>query len=291
VFKLTPPATGQTWTETMLYKFCSLPSCSDGAAPAAGLIFDPTGTVLYGTTEIGGGPADGGTVFQLTPPVAPQTQWTETVLYSFQGGADGFDPTASLIFDSAGTVLYGTTLQGGGPSNGGTVFQLTPPVAPQTKWTKTTLYSFQGGTDGLYPSRLILDATGALYGATQNGGINCEGTVFKLAPPVAPQTQWTETVLYRFGAQAGTADGISPSGGLIFDSSGALYGTTAGGGNSTPTEGAVDCDITAHTHNRKGHSDRRGHRHLASAPGASYRSAIGRLGSSSARRLCWNLLA
>ena len=68
VFKLTPPANGQTtWTETVLYRFCSQPSCSDGGLPLAGLIFDKEG-VLYGTT-FGGGSSGlvGGTVFKMTP--------------------------------------------------------------------------------------------------------------------------------------------------------------------------------------------------------------------------------
>jgi uncharacterized repeat protein (TIGR03803 family) len=48
VFKLTPPAKGRTaWTETVLYWFCSQPSCSDGAAPFAGLIADNRGLWLH----------------------------------------------------------------------------------------------------------------------------------------------------------------------------------------------------------------------------------------------------
>src|ERR1019366_6306689 len=63
VFKLTPPAKGQTtWTETVLYRFCSLSNCSDGAFPAAGVITDKHGA-LYGTTFTGGGSSNGGTVF------------------------------------------------------------------------------------------------------------------------------------------------------------------------------------------------------------------------------------
>jgi uncharacterized repeat protein (TIGR03803 family) len=62
-------------------------------------------------------------VFKLTPPAAGQTQWTETVLYRFTGGADGTYPLASLIFDVNG-ALYGTTNLGGA-SNWGTVFKLT----------------------------------------------------------------------------------------------------------------------------------------------------------------------
>jgi uncharacterized repeat protein (TIGR03803 family) len=65
VFKLTPPAKGQTaWTETVLYNFCSQPSCSDGLSPQTGLIADERGT-LYGTT-LSGGSSGAGTVFKLT---------------------------------------------------------------------------------------------------------------------------------------------------------------------------------------------------------------------------------
>ena len=64
VFQLTPPAKHQTaWTETVLYQFCSLPNCSDGSGPQAGLIADGKGA-LYSTTE-GGGSERHGTVFKL----------------------------------------------------------------------------------------------------------------------------------------------------------------------------------------------------------------------------------
>jgi uncharacterized repeat protein (TIGR03803 family) len=71
----------------------------------------------------------------------------ETVLYSFQGGSDGNDPEAGLIFDKEG-ALYGTT-SGRGSGGNGTVFKLTPPAKGQTQWKETVLYSFQGGTMGL----------------------------------------------------------------------------------------------------------------------------------------------
>ena len=54
VFKLTPPPKGQTaWKETVIYRFCSLSNCSDGATPRGGLITDKQGA-LYGTTSVGG---------------------------------------------------------------------------------------------------------------------------------------------------------------------------------------------------------------------------------------------
>jgi uncharacterized repeat protein (TIGR03803 family) len=162
---------------------------------------------------------------------------TETVLHKFKGGSDGANPHAGLISDSTG-ALYGTTWRGGGTGcvgglGCGTVFKLPPPAAGQTKWTKEILYRFQGGSDGEAPlAPLILDSTGALYGTTLAGGVSFGlGTVFKLTPPAAGQTLWTETILYRFGGVGG--DGIGPEAGLIFDSKGALYGTTAGGGGAS----------------------------------------------------------
>jgi uncharacterized repeat protein (TIGR03803 family) len=86
--------------------------------------------------------------------------------------------------------------------------------------------------DGNSPqaSGLIFDKKGALYGTTTFGGISNLGTVFKLTPPAAGQTQWTEAVLYSF---AGGNDGSIPAfGSLIFDQKGALYGTRNLGGAS-----------------------------------------------------------
>jgi hypothetical protein len=95
-------------TETVLYNF---KGGNDGDSPAAGLIADSEG-VLYGTTQSGGGPANAGVVFTLTPPVPPATQWTKKVIYRFQGGSDGAQPRAGLIFNSNGR-LFGTTSGGG----------------------------------------------------------------------------------------------------------------------------------------------------------------------------------
>jgi uncharacterized repeat protein (TIGR03803 family) len=69
----------------------------DGENPYAGLIFDAAGN-LYGTTS-DGGTSNSGTLFELTP--AAGGTWTEKVLHSFSGGADGTHPYAGLIFDAA----------------------------------------------------------------------------------------------------------------------------------------------------------------------------------------------
>jgi uncharacterized repeat protein (TIGR03803 family) len=190
VFKLTPPARGQTaWTETTIWTFSG---GNDGAVPFfGGLIADETGA-LYGTTGAGGafpdecGGVGCGTVFKLTPPAAGQTAWTLSTLWSFTGGSDGGFPVAGLIADRNGT-LYGTTYMYGA-FGAGVVFKLTPPgVAGQTPWTETVLWPFTGRSDGQDPAGgLIADHKGTLYGTTQFGGnLSCAGgfgcgVVFKL---------------------------------------------------------------------------------------------------------------
>jgi uncharacterized repeat protein (TIGR03803 family) len=170
--------------------------------------------------------------------VDPTTR-KETVLYAFTSRNGfhpdaGWQPNAGLIFDAKGN-LYGTTAQGGNYLNGcstsgcGVVFKVDP-----TTRKETVLYKFTGGADGAGPrAGLIFDAKGNLYGTTYNGGNNvnsCDGSggsgcgvVFKVDP-----TTRKETVLYTF---TGGADGAGPTGGLIFDAKGNLYGTTYNGGD------------------------------------------------------------
>jgi uncharacterized repeat protein (TIGR03803 family) len=106
--------------------------------------------------------------------------------------------------------------------------------------TEKVIYSFRGGSDGSNPmSALVADHAGNLYGTTAGGGSSsciagC-GTVFQLAPPAAQGGPWTEAVLYRF---TGGTDGAAPESNLIFDASGNLYGTTAGGGDAS-SDGTV----------------------------------------------------
>lgn len=122
VFELSPSSAG--WTEQVLYSFCSLEDCVDGAAPEAGVTFDKSGN-LYGTTSIGGSNKyrGGGVVFKLTP---GSNGWTENVLYAFHTptGPFGGYLLGDVALDSAGNVY--STANSGGANGVGVVFRVTP---------------------------------------------------------------------------------------------------------------------------------------------------------------------
>ena len=191
--------------ETVLHSFRG---GADGANPYSGLLRSSSGTI-YGTTYQGG-TDNAGVVFEIGP------SGHEKVLYTFTGGADGGNPYAGVIADSAGN-LYGTTYYGG-TANAGVVYKLAP------SGQETVLYSFSGGADGSNPrAGLISDSDGNLYGTTVSGGAFgpywAGGVVYKVSP--AGQ----ETVLYSFNGQ-GFVPSV-PFSGVIRDSDGNLYGTTS----------------------------------------------------------------
>jgi uncharacterized repeat protein (TIGR03803 family) len=134
------------------------------------------------------------------------------ILYSFQGEPDQASPQAGLTVLSG--FLYGTTASGG-TYNDGTVFRLRP-----TGGQKALLYSFKGGNDGANPVANLLAVDGKLFGTTQSGGADGEGTVFRIDP------NGKEMVLHSFGNQL---DGAQPMAGLAL-SRGVMYGTTYAGG-------------------------------------------------------------
>ena len=186
IYKLTPNS-DRTWSESVLYSFCSLANCHDGQSPSATLIFDQAGNV-YGTTSNGG--AHGlGTVFELVP--GQGGSWTEKVLHHFTGGKDGSNPyNASVNLNEAGSV-FGTTFQGGNLSdcNGagcGVVFKLAP--NSNGGWNETVLHAFAGHPGANPVTGLTFDAAGNLYGTT-SGSTNwgqCSaktcGSVFEITP-------------------------------------------------------------------------------------------------------------
>jgi uncharacterized repeat protein (TIGR03803 family) len=238
---------------TILHSFAG--HTIDGANPAAGLVRDCCGN-LYGTTVQGG---DGfGTVFRIdkngnetvlrsftggwdgeypncligvgegifygtTAGAKPHSYGTafkvdstgkETVLYRFKGAPDGQFPTGCLAIDSAGN-LYGTTSEGG-VNGAGTVFKL------DTSGNETILLNFDGQNGGDPQGGLIIDAVDNLYGTTEGGGSTGAGVIFQL------DSSGNETVLHSFNE---AVDGFNPTGVLLIDAAGNLYGTANGGGN------------------------------------------------------------
>jgi large repetitive protein len=179
---------------------------SDGQEPTAGLVLDSQGN-LYGTTEFGGTSGDG-TVFEIV-----KGSDSITTLSSFIFG-NGMDPTAGLVLDSQGD-LYGTTANGGAYGDG-TAFEIV-----QGSNAITTLASFNG-TNGEFPDGgVVLDAQGNLYGTTEYGGVNGDGTVFEIlkgSGAISPLAAFNNT------------NGSGPQGGVSLDSQGDLFGTTEAGG-------------------------------------------------------------
>ena len=212
---------------------------TNGGEPSSAPISDASGN-LYGTTVLGGDGACNnhgaefgcGTVYELSPPTTG-TGWTETLLYQFQGAADGKSPYGGLVMDRSGN-LYGTTTSGGSSSSG-TVFELSPPASGTGPWTITTIYNFNGFSSGGGPwGAPAIDKLGNLYGTTYGGGPNCSvyggcnGVVYKLSPPAASGGSWTEKTIYTFQGVPDAGNSESP---LTFDSSGNLYGTSLAGGS------------------------------------------------------------
>ena len=231
VFQLAPQPDG-TWTETVLYSFCALDSCADGAHPETGVAIDSAGN-LYGTVRDGGwiGSFGLGGVFQVP------SGGGENLIFGFDPQfprSNGATPAAGVIVDVNGN-LFGTTLAGG-MFDHGVVFGVTPDGT-----TETTFYRFcqeSNCADGSEPTAaLIIDQFDNVFGTTAFGGtgggagLPCGlgqcGTIFSLAFP-----DRTETVLYSFCQQANCSDGREPRAGLIEDGAGNLYGTTASGGDA-----------------------------------------------------------
>jgi uncharacterized repeat protein (TIGR03803 family) len=235
VYELTPPsASDGEWQEKVLHRFTGK---NGDEHPWGEVVFGKDGC-LYGTAF--GRP---GAVFRLGPPATPGREWEETLLYRFRmNGVDGDSSVAGLAVGKNGE-LYGTT-QWGGIAGSGTIFQMTPsaaaPAGPHSRtWTHTVLYRFtsQAG-DGSEPiAGLLPGPQGELYGAASKGGAWGRGTLFKLTPPPRPGDPWTETTLYSFTGQAGDGFSPQPNPHLIFDKTGALYGTAVNGG--TFNAGAV----------------------------------------------------
>lgn len=197
--------------ETVLYSFTG---ALDGGTPYGHLVRDSFGN-LYGTTNMGGDPncfggGGCGVVFKVS------VDGTESVLHSFAGGGDANFPQGGLVFDQG--AFYGTA-NAGGAFDYGAVFRI------DKAGHERVVHSFGPLPDAGFPSELIHDSAGALYGTGVLGGSLGVGVLYKL------DLTGTETLLYSFGVNA--SDGWNPTGSLIQDAAGRLYGTTTNGGNDS----------------------------------------------------------
>jgi len=201
VFKL-----GRNGAFSLLHSFSGTP---DGEDPEAGLIIDRAGN-LSGTTVYGGNAGGFGAVFSCSK------DGTLTLLHSFAGTPDGENPYAGLATDSAGNG-YGTTKYGGTAGGYGTVFKI------DRFGNFSLLHSFAGDPDGVNPmGPVVVDARGNIYGTTYYGGVNGYGSVFRI------DSTGNFTILHSFNS---SPDGAYPTGALILDSAGNLYGTASQGGD------------------------------------------------------------
>ena len=124
--------------------------------------------------------------------------------------------------------LYGTT-QDGGLYGDGTVFEIV-----KGSNTATTIGTFNG-LNGTAPDKsvgVVMDAAGNLFGTTETGGANSDGTVFEIA-----KGSNTITTVATF-----TNTNQALVSGLVADNQGNLYGTTNGTGNNGGTVFKVTLD-------------------------------------------------
>ena len=212
VYEFTP--SNGSWTENVLYAF---QGALDGFYPQFGVVMDSAGD-LFGTSyspQQGGG---AGSVYELTP---NGSGYTKSFYYIFPIDGSNGSGLGGVIIDSAGNLYGGTVYEG--PQMGGTAYELSPGANGATF---TLIYALSGTRTqtGVF-APLTMDAAGNLYGSTGTQGRSGKGNVFKLTP--SGGGSWAYTSLYDFH---GTDDGGNPSGSLLLDAHGNIYGACSTGG-------------------------------------------------------------
>jgi uncharacterized repeat protein (TIGR03803 family) len=165
IFKVTPGG-----NVSLIYSF---ESGTDGAYPGAGLMQTTDGN-LYGTTNYGGY-ANAGVIYKLN-----LNNNTETVVKTFESGADGANPNSTLVQARNG-LIYGTTIQGGMPTigtpNSGTIF------AFSTEGTYYQVLVEFNLNNGAYPYAGLIQASNNLfYGTSSQGSTYSKGNLFVFNP-------------------------------------------------------------------------------------------------------------
>lgn len=127
------------------------------------------GHTLFGMTKTGGS-QDLGVIFSFD-----LSDSNYTVLHAFTGSASDGSSTDHGFLTLSNDTLFGMT-QFGGASNNGVIFSLN-----EDGTNFQILHSFGSSTnDGTNPYGSLQLSNGFLYGTTRKGGVNDEGTVFRI---------------------------------------------------------------------------------------------------------------
>ncbi|MBV9119036.1 MAG: hypothetical protein JOY63_16890 [Acetobacteraceae bacterium] len=216
VFEIAKTPTGYANAPTTLVSFNGV----NGNSPDTALTIDANGD-LFGTTSDGGS-SGGGTVYEIVKTASGYAS-APTTLASFKA-PELSTPQGSLIFDASGD-LFGT--RGNGGSSGyGSVFEIAKTASGYAN-TPTTLVSFNGPNGATPHGGLTADGNGDLFGTTEVGGPNNDGTVYEIVKTAFGYAN-TPTTLASFDG----ADGITSDITLIADANGDLVGTAVSGGPS-----------------------------------------------------------
>lgn len=210
VFSLTPPAiVGESWVDAVLFTFPA------GSFPATSVVLGLDGALYGGANATNA--SSHGYLYRLSPPANGTNVWSFAVLYGFTDqdictfNGNGLTPGPNGVFYYTGRDL-GPYVQAGG------VGQLVPPSGGNVSWTDNVLYTPRSGS--VTSGSVVLAPNGRLYGTTDFGGIEGNGSVFEVTPPSNPGGAWTSRVIHQF-----TEDGAEPSG-LFMTPKGFLIGVT-----------------------------------------------------------------
>ncbi len=212
-------------TVTKIHDFNDV--AADGAFPESDSVIQASDGYLYGATRYGG-TSDYGVVWKMA-----LNGSSLTVLHSFTG-PDGAGPMAGVIEGSDGK-LYGTA-EYGGANNLGTVYYLRKDGSGFG-----VAHSFSAAPmDGYNPQTgLTRGLGGKLYGTTQFGGLNdngSDGIIYSIDPSAGNAF----SIVYNFNGTTGA----NPLSALSSDGSGNLYGTTwQGGANGYGTAYMLDTSL------------------------------------------------
>ena len=202
--------TPQAISNGLILTFILLASSTLAAAHTVQLSWDASTSQNVIGYNVYRGANPGGPYTQISSSVDPNTSYVDSTV---QGGQTYYYVTTAVNSDNTQSE-YSNQTEAVIPNGG--------------SGSENALYSFAAGTDPKLPyAGLIFDKAGNLYGTTELGGTNNQGTVFEITPNA--NGTWTENVLYNF---TGGSDGGQPYGSLVFDTTGNLYGTTNFGGSS-----------------------------------------------------------